>query len=139
MTSNVRESISNPGVDTQEPRERAVPSDVAEMCNAWMKWYHVWNTIHYVVGGLSAIGAVLVAAKVPWVSENNTTVTVAVAICTAMVTFYRTNSKAVAYITAWRTLKKAINVFRSDNSYSVMKLREVMDNCEMEIIAKTDL
>ena len=117
---------------------RQVPIDIVELRASWFRWYKIWSGIHHTVGGTSVIGAVLVASKIEFIQQYASLLSVAVAVCSATVTYYQTSAKARSFISAWRLLGKAIDDFITDDKFTEKQLRDVKNRCEFELIAPKD-
>jgi hypothetical protein len=117
---------------------KQVPADIVELRAEWFRWYKVWSAIHHTVGGFSVIGAVLVASRAECIQQYASLLSVAVAVCTATVTYYQTSAKARAFISAWRLLGKGIDDFLTDELFTEKQLRDVKNRCEFKLIAPKD-
>ncbi len=116
---------------------RPIPDDIADRMNAWLYWHRRWQQIHFIIGGASTLLAVVVASKPAALEPYNSTLTLAVAVCAATVTFFKTSSKASAFITAWRIMDAACDDFRSDPTFTEAQLRKAKKTGE-DIISKSD-
>jgi glucan phosphoethanolaminetransferase (alkaline phosphatase superfamily) len=111
-------TVPNPAGPPAAPGlPRQAPARTIEKWNAWKFWSSYWTWTYVLVGSLSSIVSVLVAAntKTPFLP---TYVGVAVACSAAVLTFVvnalSAQSKAAAFETAGRELEKAIAAYESD-------------------------
>lgn len=104
---------------------------------AWLFWHRRWQQIHFVIGGASTILAVTLASKPPALEAYSSTLSLAVAVCAATVTFFKTSFKASAFITAWRIMDGACDDFRTDLTFTEVQLRKAKKTGE-DIISKAD-
>jgi hypothetical protein len=110
--------------------------EMVEVRRSWFRWFGLYNVIHHVVGGASVVGAVLLGSKQPFVEIYASYISIAVAVCTATVTYYQASSKARAFNTAWRVLGKAVDDYKS-HRLGAPELRDARNKCESDILGGT--
>ncbi|MCU1724234.1 hypothetical protein [Pseudomonas sp. 5P_5.1_Bac1] len=107
---------------------------IKSIMKGWFFCFACWSAIHYIFGMAATVGAIVVSAKI--YPDYQTEISAGVAICTAILTFLNAQAKANAYITAWRTMNKAMQHLFAINPEE-KKLADAYAECE-DIIGKSD-
>jgi hypothetical protein len=114
---------------------QAVLSEYLAKMNIWYHWRAVWNAVHFLLGSLSAVLSILVAANAGTVASNAgavpasakgfmspieaTVVAATAAVLTFLLTVSKPSEKASGYQDAGRHLESAIALYRGDSSVSL--------------------
>lgn len=118
--------------------QREFPAQAAQLLAAWWRAHWRWGAVHYTLGLIAAVGAVLAATEtIPFEAATQAYVGVVAAVCTAIITFAKTGAKMNAYIAAWRILNVVRVRYEIDASISAQEVGDTISKCE-EIIGRAD-
>lgn len=125
------------------------PGCVDQLLKAWWRGFWFWNAVHYLLGLVATIGTVFIAANndsvstqgtfqvLPCVGIDQSALSIAVAICTAILTFSKASAKANAYIQAWRIVNAVKIRCEIDPDITSREIVDAVEKAE-EIIGKSD-
>ena len=121
--------------------KRTTPVQITKRLKDWWLCFWFWNILHYLLGLTATVGTVVIAATkgqaLGPAATGHTTLAVAVAVSTAILTFAKASTKAKAYADAWRLLDSERVIYELDASVTEAKLAATLKAGET-IIGKSD-